>query len=147
MAHIASSRAPQRHERNQYLWPGLPDRSPTDRHRTGGQSATLGRCVPLFEQDNLNVLAAFDGLTYRLRYRRKYLSDELAERWGQSLQGLTCVAHFSLQQPLQYHDAVIFPIRSGTVTHATKEAGDVYLLEFTVDGAVSLERPGLPPTA
>jgi hypothetical protein len=102
---------------------------------------------PLYEQDTLNVLAAPSGLTCRFRYRRKYLSEELAERWGDGLQGLTCIAHFSLQQPLQYHDAVVFPIRSGIVTHATKEAGDVYLLEFAVARAISLERPSLPPTA
>ena len=95
---------------------------------------------PLYEQDNLNVLAAPTGLPYRFRYHEEHLSPGLAKAWD-SLKGRTCITHFSLQQPRQYHDAVIFPLRTGTVTRATREAGGVFLLEFSVGGAVSLKEP------
>jgi hypothetical protein len=103
---------------------------------------------PLYEQDVLNVLAAPAGLSYRFRYRKGYLSPELAEAWdNETLKDRTCIIHFSLQQPNQYHDAVLFPVRLGSVTRATREAGDIYLVEFTVDRSVSLVRPDVPPTS
>jgi hypothetical protein len=102
---------------------------------------------PLCEQDVLNVLAAPAGLTYRFRYRKGYLSPELSDAWdSETLMDRTCIIHFSLQQPNQYHDAVLFPLRLGSVTRVTKEAGDIYLIEFTVGRAVSLKQPDTPRT-
>jgi len=102
---------------------------------------------PLYEQDVLNVLAAPAGLTYRFRYRKGYLSPELRDAWdNETLRGRACIVHFSLQQPNQYHDAVLFPVRLGSVTRVTKEAGDIYLIEFTVDRSICLRQPDVPPT-
>jgi hypothetical protein len=99
---------------------------------------------PLYEQDVLNVLAAPRGLPYRFRYGRNRMTDEVAGAWGPELVGRRCLVCFSLQQPNEYQEAVFFPIRLGSVLRATREAQDLYLLEFAVDRVVGLREPQTP---
>jgi hypothetical protein len=55
----------------------------------------------LYVDDALSVVAGPAGLHYRFRYEKRYVADEIHERWNENrLTGIPVAVYFSLQHPL-----------------------------------------------
>lgn len=96
---------------------------------------------PLYEQDILNLLGAPVGLIYRFRYKASYVESAALERWDGRLGDVPVLVQYSLQQPNRYHDAVFFPVRTGTVRRSFIQGDGLCVVEFSVGRSVALREP------
>lgn len=94
---------------------------------------------PQYAQDILNALAAPIGHILTYRYSHEFVDAATRTRWG-DLVGENVLVHFSLQQPAHYFDAVLFPVRRGTVT-AVQHQGGVFMVSFAAGDYVAFHEP------